>query len=117
MAAFLGYAWAPTALVAYIFLAMGSLGGLAGPALNGIASTQIGPDQQGELQGAMGSMMSLTSILSPPMMTMTFGAFTMDGAPIYYPGAPFVVAAVLTLLSLLLFLRTTSDFEEKTAAT
>lgn len=113
--AFIGYSWAPVTAAAYVFLAIGALGGLAGPAMNGIASTQVGADQQGELQGAMGSMMSLTSILSPPMMTMTFGAFTMEGAPVYFPGAPFVLAAILTVLSLLLFFRTTADFKEKPA--
>lgn len=115
--AFIGYAFAPSVVAAYIFLAIGALGGMAGPALNGIASTQIGPDQQGELQGAMGSMMSLTSIISPPMMTMTFGAFTMQGAPVYFPGAPFVLAAVLTILSLMLYFRTTAGFVEKPAET
>ena len=114
--AFIGYAWAPVAAVAYVFLAIGALGGLAGPTMNGIASTQVGPDQQGELQGAMGSMMSLTSIISPPVMTMTFGVFTMAGAPVYFPGAPFVLAAILSLFSLMLFIRTTTGFEEKTTA-
>ncbi len=115
MIAFVGYAWAPTVLAAYLFLAVGALGGLAGPALNGIASSQVGPDQQGELQGAMGSMMSLTSILSPPMMTLTFGAFTASASAIYFPGAPFALAAVLTLMSLVLLFRVTAGFVQATA--
>ena len=113
--AFIGYALAPSVAVVYVFLAIGALGGLAGPAMNGIASTQVGRNQQGELQGAMGSMMSLTSIISPPMMTMTFGAFTLAAAPVYFPGAPFVLAAILGLLSLALFVRTTAGFVEKSA--
>ena len=111
--AFSGYAWAPSAFWAYVFLIPGALAGLAGPALSGIASSQVRPDQQGELQGALGSLMSLTSILSPPMMTLIFGAFTASGAVYYFPGAPFLLAAVLTLMSLMLFVKTTEGFVPK----
>src|SRR5690606_20055788 len=38
------------------------LGGIAGPALQGLISTQVPSNEQGELQGALTSLMSLTSI-------------------------------------------------------
>lgn len=115
--AFIGYSGASAAWMAYAFMIPGALGALAGPSMNGIASSQVGPDQQGELQGAMGSMMSLTSIIAPPMMTMTFGMFSGDDATIYFPGAPFLLAAVLTLLSLALFIRTTAGFRMPESST
>ena len=108
--AFVGYAYAETALLAFFFLVPGALGALASPAMSGIASSQIGPDQQGELQGAIGSMVSLTSIISPPVMTMTFGMFSDGSMGAYFPGAPFILAAFLTLLSILLFVKTTTGF-------
>ncbi len=108
--AFVGYAYAETVLLAFFFLVPGALGALASPAMSGIASSQIGPDQQGELQGAIGSMVSLTSIISPPVMTMTFGMFSDGSMGAYFPGAPFILAAFLTLLSILLFVKTTSGF-------
>ena len=106
--AFIGYAYAETTLLAFIFLVPGALGALTSPAMSGIASSQIGPDQQGELQGAIGSMVSLTSIISPLMMTMTFSIFSDGSIGIYFPGGPFLLAAFFALLSILLFVKTTT---------
>ncbi|MDA0979398.1 MAG: TCR/Tet family MFS transporter [Proteobacteria bacterium] len=113
--AFFGYAAASAGWMAYVAMIPGALGALASPAMNGIASSQIGRTQQGELQGALGSVMSLTSIISPLMMTQVFGLFTGADALIDFPGAPFVLAGILTILALLLFIRATTDFEEQSA--
>jgi len=111
--AFLGYALSQTPTMAYMFMIAGALGGLAGPAMSGIASSQVGPDQQGELQGAIGSVGSLTNIISPLLMTMVFGIYTGSDAPFYFPGAPFILAAILTMMSLILFFRITIGFTQK----
>ena len=95
----------------------GALGGLAGPAMSGIASSQVGPSQQGELQGAIGSMSSLTNIISPPLMTIVFGIYTAADAPFYFPGAPYALAAILTIMSLVLFFRITVGFVQKATVT
>ncbi len=108
LVAFCGYASASTSWMMYVAMVPGALGALAGPAMNGIASGQIGAQQQGELQGGMSSMMSLTSILSPPIMTQVFSYFGSNSTTVYYPGAPFLLAAILTLLSLVLFVRATA---------
>lgn len=113
--AFMGYALSQTPTMAYMFMIAGALGGLAGPAMSGIASSQVGPDQQGELQGAIGSMGSLTNIISPLLMTMVFGFYTGPDAHFYFPGAPFILAAVLTIMSLILFFRITVGFSQKEA--
>ncbi len=88
----------------YAFLLPYAFGGLAGPALQGLLSNGVPENEQGELQGAMSSMMSATSIVGPPLMTTIFATFTEDGAPVYFPGAPFVAGAVLSALSLVLIL-------------
>ncbi len=88
----------------YAFLIPYAFGGLAGPALQGLLSNGVPENEQGELQGAMSSMMSATSIVGPPLMTTIFATFTEAGAPIYFPGAPFVAGAVLSALSLVLIL-------------
>ena len=108
--AMVGFAIATEAWMAYAAIIPMALGALGGPAINGIASGQIGADQQGELQGALASMMSLTSIISPPVMTIVFGVFTTATALIYLPGAPYLLAGVLTVMSLALFIRTTTGF-------
>jgi DHA1 family tetracycline resistance protein-like MFS transporter len=79
-----------------------ALGGLAGPALQGIISNQVGPNEQGTLQGSLTSLISLTSIIGPLLMTNLFSFFTSDSAPFYFPGAPFFAGAFLALAGLLL---------------
>jgi DHA1 family tetracycline resistance protein-like MFS transporter len=88
----------------YAFLVPYAFGGLAGPALQGLLSNGVPENEQGELQGAMSSMMSATSIVGPPLMTSIFATFTEAGAPIYFPGAPFVAGAILSATSLVLIL-------------
>ncbi len=110
--AFGGYAGASATWMMYVAMLPGALSGLAGPALTAIASSQVDSTRQGELQGGLASMMSLTSIISPPMMTEIFSVFTDEQASVYFPGAPFLLAAILTLFSLLVFIRATSDYVE-----
>lgn len=108
MVSFLGYAFVTEGWMIYPFLVVGAFQGFVSPAMQGIMSTQVSDSEQGELQGGLGSMSSLTSILSPPFMTTLFAAFTGAGAPIYFPGAPWLAAAILTLLSLGFFVRATA---------
>ncbi len=109
--AFLGYAFADQVWLVYVALVFGALGGFSGPAMQGIASGQVSADRQGELQGGISSIMSLTAILSPPVMTQTFGYFTSDAAPLYFPGAAFLLSAVLTVLALVLFIHLTRSLK------
>jgi DHA1 family tetracycline resistance protein-like MFS transporter len=83
----------------FLFLVPYCLGGIAGPALQSIISGQVPPNKQGELQGALTSLMSATAIVGPPLMTNTFAFFTQKGAPVYLPGAPFYLASLFMLLS------------------
>lgn len=62
-------------------------------------SQEIPASAQGELQGGMASLGSLASILGPPMMTQLFGYTTGAAAPVHFPGAPFLLAAVLAAFS------------------
>ena len=103
-----GYAAATAPWMLYVAMVPGALGGLAGASMQGIASNRTGASQQGELQGGIESAMSLTAIVSPIMMTQTFGYFTSSAAPVYFPGAAFVVAGLLTACSLLLFIKVTA---------
>lgn len=102
---FVGYAMASTSWMLYLFMIPGALQGFVMPSVNGIMSGQIPANSQGELQGGVASMSSLTSVLSPPLMTGAFYLFSRDDAPVYFPGAPFALAALLTALALLVFLR------------
>jgi DHA1 family tetracycline resistance protein-like MFS transporter len=90
----------------FLFVVPMTLGGLAGPALQGIVSKQVPPNEQGELQGAMTSVMSVTSIIGPVMMTGLFHYFTAKGAPVQFPGVPFATAALLCALAAVFAVRT-----------
>ncbi|MES2559627.1 MAG: TCR/Tet family MFS transporter [Bacteroidota bacterium] len=92
----------------FAFLVPYCLGGIAGPALQGIISSQVPPNEQGELQGALTSLMSVTSIIGPVMMNGIFAYFTSADAPVYLPGASFYLAAFLTILSLFFSYKTLS---------
>ena len=99
------------ALAALLFVAIGTvsggamalaltplaaLGSVAGPALQGLLSRAVGDDQQGELQGLLMSINAVALIIAPLLMTQTFWLFAGGPAPIYLPGAPFLLSAVLT---------------------
>ena len=86
----------------YIFLIPYCFGGIAGPSLQGIMSNQVPPNEQGELQGALTSLMSLTSIIGPVVMTELFYHFSDTKGDIYFPGAAMIAGAVLTVISALL---------------
>ncbi|MFZ6009220.1 MAG: TCR/Tet family MFS transporter [Bacteroidota bacterium] len=99
---FILFALASQSWMMFAFTVIYCLGGIAGPALQGIISTAVPPNEQGELQGALTSLMSVTAIVGPPLMTNTFAFFTDDGTSWYFPGAPMVLGAVLTLTASLM---------------
>ncbi|QMU27416.1 TCR/Tet family MFS transporter [Adhaeribacter radiodurans] len=112
---FILFAFATKGWMMFAFLVPYCLGGIAGPAVQGIISGQVPANEQGELQGALTSLISLTSIIGPPLMTNLFAYFTSGKAPVYFPGAPFLMGAVLTLISLLLALRSLSRYHAQPA--
>ncbi len=97
---FIGFAFATEGWMVYAFIALLSLGGLASPSLRSIMSRQVPADAQGELQGAIMSIMSLSAIAAPIIMTRLFFYFSADTAPTYFPGAPFLAAAILMFSAL-----------------
>ncbi len=102
---FAGFSIADTGWVMYLFILPFSMGGLAMPALRSIMSNQVPENVQGELQGTLTSLISLTAIFSPLLMTNLFGYFTSPGALFYFPGAPFLLAAVLVVAAVAGFSR------------
>jgi len=98
---FVLYAFASQGWMMFAVTGIYCLGGLAGPALQGSISGQVPANEQGELQGALTSLISATGIVGPLLMTNLFAWFTRPQAPVYFPGMPFLVGAGLTLLALL----------------
>lgn len=77
-----------------------AFGGLAGPSLQSIMTGQIPKNAQGELQGGLTSVMTLTAIVGPLLMTGIFRYFTNPVNDVYFPGAPFIMGTLLAILSI-----------------
>lgn len=96
------FAFATQEWMMFIFLIPYSLGGICGPALQSVITKNIPSNEQGELQGALTSLVSATSILGPPIMTNLFYYFTHDEAPFKFPGAPFLFVSILMIMSVII---------------
>ncbi|MBX2924530.1 MAG: TCR/Tet family MFS transporter [Chitinophagaceae bacterium] len=99
------FAFASQSWMMFAFLVPYCLGGICGPSLQAVISSHVPANEQGELQGALTSMMSATTIVGPPLMTNLFAYFTKKNAPVYFPGAPFLLGAFLMLVSTILAYR------------
>ncbi len=104
IAGYLGYAFAPNGAAVLGFIVIGSIAGLAYPAIMGIMSDHAPKNAQGELQGGVSSLVSATAVFSPLLMTQIFSYFTAARAPVYFPGAAFFTAALLDMAALAVFL-------------
>ncbi len=94
------FSFASEGWMMFVFLIPYCLGGIAGPSLQAIISGHVSPKEQGELQGTMTSLMSVTMIIGPLLMSYVFSHFTKkDGSAMYFPGAAFFLGAILMLIS------------------
>jgi DHA1 family tetracycline resistance protein-like MFS transporter len=103
LVAYVGYAISTQGWMMYVFSLTTFVFALTYPSMNALASQQIPANAQGELQGAIACLYSLSSIIGPPLMTQVFGYFSGPDAPAHLPGAAFLTAAALTVLCALLF--------------
>ncbi|MEM9144284.1 MAG: TCR/Tet family MFS transporter [Bacteroidota bacterium] len=86
----------------YAFLVPYALGGVAGPTVQGIISNQVSEKEQGNLQGAITGLVSITAIVGQLLFSPVFYYFIRPEAAVYFPGAPYVVAAGLLFMAFLL---------------
>ena len=98
------FAFATQSWMVYAFTLIYCLGGIAPPSLQAIISLRMPDNEQGELQGMITSLMSLSNIISPLIMTHLFYYFCKENAHQYFPGAPFALAAIITFCGFLLCL-------------
>ena len=107
---FLLFAFVTQTWMMFVAIIPFSLGGICGPALQGVISGQVAPNEQGEIQGSLTSLISLTSIIGPLLMNNLFSYFTAKTTAIYFPGAPFLMGAFLSLLSVLFAMKSLAKF-------
>lgn len=88
-------------LLALLFTPITALGAIVNPAISGLMSQTVSDSEQGELQGLISSARSMAMIFSPLVMTQAFFFFTRGDS--YFPGAPFVLSALLTIACIGIF--------------
>jgi MFS transporter, DHA1 family, tetracycline resistance protein len=114
--AYLGYAFVTQGWMVYAVSLTAFLFALTYPSMNALASQLTPANAQGELQGAVACLYSLSSIVGPPLMTQVFSYFTARNAPVFFPGAAFLAAAVLTIACALLFVKAARTASASAAA-
>lgn len=111
------FGFASQSWMMFVFLIPYCLGGIAGPAFQSVISGKVQPSHQGELQGTLTSIMSVTNIIGPIMMAATFNYFTSDKAPFYFPGMHFLIGAAFMLMSTIIIYRVLSRGKNRPAPT
>ena len=100
----LGIGFASSGWILYALMIPYAFTGLAGPAIKAIMANNTKDDEQGELQGTITSLVSLSEIIGPLFMMGLFTYTTVnisDDQKIY--GSPYFAAAFFVLLAFMLF--------------
>ena len=105
-AGFLIFGAAPSGALFWLGIPVMAFWGVSGAAIQALMTRLVAPDQQGQLQGATTSVQSLSQLVGPFPFTLTFAYFIGAQAPLKLPGAPFLLAAALLTLALLIAART-----------
>lgn len=98
-AGFAIYGLAPTGALFLVGVPVMSLWGLATPSAQSLMSRRVSPSEQGQLQGANSSLIAISGLIGPVVFTQTFAAFIGPRASLHLPGAPYLVACVLMVIS------------------
>lgn len=105
VAGFTIQAMAPNGILYAAGIAVMSLWGLMNPALQGLMTRLVSPSEQGQLQGANGSVLGIATLIGPLLFTQTFAIFIGTHPEWHLPGAPFLLSALLLVASLTVALR------------
>lgn len=92
----------PEAWMLYAVIVPYAFGGLAGPSLQSLMTAQVPKNAQGELQGGLTSLMTVSNIFGPLIMTGIFRFYTNPQNEVYFPGAPFILGTALAILSIVI---------------
>jgi MFS transporter, DHA1 family, tetracycline resistance protein len=108
VAGFIAYALAPAGLIFWSAIAVGALGGLSGPPMQGLMTRQVTPTEQGQLQGALGSVRGIAFMIGPVLFSMVFASFIGPYRGWDLPGAPYLFAAALMAIATIVAWRITT---------
>ncbi len=94
------FGWAPVGWLFMLAIPINCLWALAGPPSQSMMTQRVSASEQGQLQGAIGSVRSVAMIVGPSIFSMTFAFFIAPGRPLHLPGAPWYLAALLLIAAL-----------------
>jgi|SRR5215471_3178833 len=96
---------AKTGLYYVVSIPIISLWNISMPAAQSMMTHRVSEREQGELQGAIQSMRSITFIIGPWLFLTIFGWFIDPKNSVHLPGAPFYLAAALLFAAMLMSTR------------
>ena len=102
--ALVGFGFSTAAWAVAVVLPIAALSDMAPPLLTALAANRVGDDQQGLVQGVIASLSSVAAVAAPLVLTGVFERFV-NNEGVYFPGAPFLIAAFLTIAIIPLILR------------
>jgi len=77
---------------------LAALWGVANPSAQAIMTRHVTPQEQGRLQGAIGSLNSIAGILAPTLFTQTLAAVAQAHVHTFWAGTTFWLASAMVAL-------------------
>jgi MFS transporter, DHA1 family, tetracycline resistance protein len=108
IAGFMFYGLATTGLLFWTGIPIGGLGGLANPPMQSLMTRRVKETEQGQLQGALSSIRGIAFMIGPIIFTTTFASFIGPRRDAHLPGAPYLLAAAIVMVSMAVAMRTTA---------
>lgn len=75
--------------------------------MQSLMSKRVAPNEQGELQGALGSLRGISMLIGPAIFALVFSQFAGPWRLLHLVGAPFLLAALMLAVAFLVALRVT----------
>jgi DHA1 family tetracycline resistance protein-like MFS transporter len=110
------FALAPTSWLLLGTLPIYALAGLSGAPMQSIASREVELNEQGQLQGALSSLRSMVTLVTPGLYTGAFALFVGPLAGLGFPGAPYMLAAILMAATAAILLRSATTLRSPAPA-
>jgi MFS transporter, DHA1 family, tetracycline resistance protein len=99
----------PTGIIFWLGVPVFSLMGLYGPSAQGLMTRHVQPSEQGRLQGANNSLMGITGVIGSGIFALTFAHFIGAQNDWHLPGAPFLLAALMLMIAVILAWRVKTE--------
>ena len=113
LAGFLIYGLAPTGLLFWSGIPIGGLGGLSSPPMQSLMTRRVKETEQGQLQGALSSIRGIAFMIGPIIFTTTFASFIGPRRDWHLAGAPYLLAGLIVMVSMVIAARATAVRSEE----